>query len=123
MRLLVTGLLSLAMISSASAAGMKASVEWGPTTKCFDSKSPPIKLSGVPEGTTKLDIRMVDLDAISYPHGGGKVAYTGQKSLEYGAFRYKGPCPPSKHKYRFTVKAFDAKGKMLAKATADRSFP
>lgn len=123
MRLLVTGLFSLAMIASASAAGMKASVEWGPTTKCFDSKSPPIKLSGVPDGTAKLDIRMVDLDMPSYPHGGGKVAYAGQKSLEYGAFRYKGPCPPTKHKYRFTVKAFAAKGKMLAKATADRSFP
>ncbi|WP_242219876.1 phospholipid-binding protein [Shinella zoogloeoides] len=124
MRMLITGLISIAMISAASAENMRASFDWGPTKKCFDSKSPPIKLSGVPKGTIKLDIRMVDLNAVDYPHGGGKVAYTGENSLPYGAFRYKGPCPPSgKHKYRFTIKALDAKGKTLAKATADRMFP
>jgi len=57
-------------------------------------------------------------------HGGGKVAYSGQKSLAYGAFRYKGPCPPSgSHTYQFTVKAIDAKGKVLATAKAQKPFP
>jgi phosphatidylethanolamine-binding protein (PEBP) family uncharacterized protein len=117
-------MISLAMASAASAAGMKVSFDWGPTQKCFDSKSPPIKLSGVPEGTVKLDIRMVDLNVVDFVHGGGKVVYSGQNTLPYGAFTYRGPCPPTgRHKYRFTVKAFDAKGKVLAKAAADRMFP
>lgn len=98
------------------------SFEWGPTGKCFDSKSPPIKLSGVPKGTAKLRFRMRDLDAPNYHHGGGTVAYSGANSLPYGAFRYKGPCPPSPHVYRFSVDALDAKGKKLGSATAKKRF-
>jgi phosphatidylethanolamine-binding protein (PEBP) family uncharacterized protein len=82
-----------------------------------------MKLSGVPDGTVKLDIRMHDLNAMDYNHGGAKIAYAGQGTLGYGAFSYRGPCPPTPHKYRFTVKALDAKGKTLAKATASRRFP
>lgn len=124
MRLLIASIVSLMMVPAASAADMKASFDWGPTKKCFDAKSPPIKLSAVPEGTVQLDIRMTDQNAPEFRHGGGKIAYSGENSLPYGAFSYKGPCPPSgKHKYRFTVKALDAKGKTLAKATADRMFP
>ena len=124
MRLLIASMMSLVMVSAASATDMKVSFEWGRTKKCFDAKSPPIKLSVVPEGTAQLDIRMTDQNAPDFRHGGGKVAYSGQASLPYGAFSYKGPCPPSgKHKYRFAVKALDGKGKTLAKATADRMFP
>lgn len=110
-------------IASPALAEMKASFDWGPTGKCFDSKSPPFKLSGVPNGTTKLSFSMTDLDAPDYRHGGGKVDFTGQKALPYGAFRYKGPCPPTRHKYRFTIKAMDAKGKEIAKTTATKAFP
>ena len=84
-------------------------LDWGPTMKCFDPQSPPIEVSGVPQGTAKLDIRMIDLDMPSYPHGGATVAWSGESSLPYGAFRYRGPCPPSPHTYEFTVKALDAR--------------
>nr|WP_225168732.1 phospholipid-binding protein [Ensifer sp. IC4062] len=123
MRTILTCLLTLALTGVAHA-GMTVSFDWGPTKKCFDGKSPPMTLSGVPEGTTQLDIRMKDQNAPDFLHGGGKVAYEGQKSLPYGAFRYKGPCPPmGKHKYRFTVKALDSEGKVLGTAKADRMFP
>ena len=115
--------LAVASIAIPALADMKVSFEWGPTTKCFDSKSPPINLSGVPEGTAKLDIQMTDRNAMDFRHGGGKVAYDGTNALPYGAFRYKGPCPPSKHKYRFTVKALDKGGKTLATAQAEKFFP
>lgn len=123
MRVAILGVIVAALASSASAADMKVSFDWGPTKKCFDSKSPPMKLSGVPKGTVRLDIRMKDMNVPDYSHGGGKTDYKGD-SLAYGAVRYRGPCPPTgKHKYRFTVKALDAKGKALATATADRMFP
>ena len=122
MRIPVAFLLVLCA-SSPAMAGMSVSFAWGPTTKCFDKNSPPITLKGVPEGTAKLDIRMQDLNAMNYNHGGAKIDYSGQSSLAYGAFRYKGPCPPSTHTYRFTVKALDAKGKVLDKAEAKRKFP
>lgn len=122
MRVLLACLISLGFAGTA-AADMKVSFQWGETGKCFDRKSPPMSLNGVPEGTTKLDIRMKDLNAPDFNHGGGKVDYSGQKTLEYGAFKYKGPCPPQTHIYVFTVKALDAKGKTLATATAKRKFP
>ncbi|XUY29707.1 YbhB/YbcL family Raf kinase inhibitor-like protein [Agrobacterium sp. rho-8.1] len=111
------------VLAGPALADMKVSFEWGPTSKCFDSKSPPFKVTGVPAGTVKLGFDMKDLDAPDYYHGGGKVDYSGQSDIPYGAFRYKGPCPPTKHRYRFTVKALDAKGKELNKAVAAKSFP
>lgn len=117
--LFVAGLVA----ASPAAAGMSASFEWGPTKKCFDTNSPPFKVSGVPKGTVKLGFKMTDLDAPQYRHGGGKVEFTGKSQIPYGAFRYKGPCPPTRHKYRFTITALDEKGKEIGKTTATRSFP
>jgi phosphatidylethanolamine-binding protein (PEBP) family uncharacterized protein len=102
---------------------MAVSFEWGPTKACFDPKSPPMKITGVPEGTKQLAISMSDLNAIGFNHGGGTVAYSGQNSLPYGAFQYRGPCPPERHTYQFTVKALDANGKKLATARARKAFP
>ncbi|MCL6707470.1 hypothetical protein M8R20_10700 [Pseudomonas sp. R2.Fl] len=116
-------LLSALAIATPAAADMSMSFDWGPTKKC-DSKSPPISVKGVPDGTARLQFSMTDLNVPDFRHGGGTVDYSGQKSIPYGAFRYKGPCPPSgKHKYRITVKALDAKKKTLATAAATQSFP
>jgi phosphatidylethanolamine-binding protein (PEBP) family uncharacterized protein len=123
MRSALICLLGLA-IATPALADMSASFDWGPTKKCFDTRSPPFSVSGVPAGTAKLDFRMQDRDAMSFQHGGGKVAYTGKNAVPYGAFRYNGPCPPAPatHTYRFTVKALDTKGKTLASTTAEKTF-
>ncbi len=118
------GLLAASILALPNSAhAFSLSFEWGQTKKCFDSKSPPIKLSKVPKGTEKIRFRMVDLDAPGYPHGGGTVVYGGKASLPYGAFKYKGPCPPSPHTYQITGEALDAKGKVLGKASARKRFP
>ena len=117
--LVFTTMVGLPVVASA----MGLSFVWGPTKKCFDPKSPPMTVSAVPPGTTNLRIHMTDLDAPDYPHGGGTVAYTGNGKLPYGAFRYRGPCPPSPHTYRMTAEALDGSGKVLAAATATRRFP
>ncbi len=83
---------------------------WQGTASCFDPKSPPFSLSGVPGGTKVLRFSMKDLDAPNYPHGGGSVD--------------QGPCPPQgQHSYRWTVEAQDGTGKTLAVATVTRKFP
>lgn len=122
MRIVIAAVMALGFGSTALA-DMSVSFQWGPTKKCFDRKSPPMSFKGVPDGTVKLDIRMKDLNAPGYNHGGEKVEYSGPKSLEYGAFKYKGPCPPQPHVYVFIVKALDAKGRTLTTATAKRKFP
>ena len=111
------------LITGTCASAMELSFSWGPTKKCFDSKSPPMTVSKVPNGTEKLKFKMVDRNAMGYRHGGGTVEFKGSGNLPYGAFRYKGPCPPSPHTYEFTVQAIDMSGKVLAKATARRKFP
>jgi phosphatidylethanolamine-binding protein (PEBP) family uncharacterized protein len=105
------------------AEAMTLSFDWGPTGKCFDPKSPPITVGDVPPGTVTIDFVMHDLDAPNFRHGGGTVEYHGEKSLGYGAFRYKGPCPPAPHSYEFTATARDAQDRVLATAKARRTFP
>lgn len=113
----------LALTAGTASADMSMKFDWGPSKKC-DSKSPPISVSGVPDGTVKLQFSMTDLNVPTFRHGGGSVDYKGQNAVPYGAFRYKGPCPPSGvHKYRITVKALDAKKKTLATASATQNFP
>ncbi|MDX8535886.1 hypothetical protein RFM41_33435 [Mesorhizobium sp. VK25A] len=59
----------------------------------------------------------------AYNHGGGTVAYKGQTSLQYGAFRYRGPCPDGgPHFYNILVKALDASGGVLASGSTSRPF-
>jgi phosphatidylethanolamine-binding protein (PEBP) family uncharacterized protein len=97
---------------------------WEGTAKCFDPKSPPFSVSGVPAGTKVFRFAMTDLDAPSFPHGGGTVPYSGQTRIERGAFAYKGPCPPQgQHSYQWTIEAQDGTGKTLATATATKKFP
>lgn len=97
---------------------------WEGTASCFDPKSPPFSLSGVPAGTKVLRFAMKDLDAPSFPHGGGSVPYSGQTRIERGAFAYKGPCPPQgQHNYQWTIEAQDGAGKALGTATATKKFP
>ena len=97
---------------------------WQGTGSCFDPKSPPFSLSGVPARTKRLRFTMKDLDAPGFPHGGGTVAFTAQTEVGRGAFSYQGPCPPSgQHTYQWTVEALDAADKTLATATVARKFP
>ena len=90
-------------------------------------ETPEFSLSNVPKGTVKLNLKMVDLDVPSYPHGGGNVEYKGQKKIECGALgygSYEPPSPPSgSHTYEWTIKALDKDGKELGSAKASRKFP
>jgi phosphatidylethanolamine-binding protein (PEBP) family uncharacterized protein len=67
---------------------------------------------------------MKDLDAPTYPHGGGSIAYNGQSQIGRGAFSYQGPCPPQgQHSYQWTVEAQDGNGRTVAVATVTKKFP
>jgi phosphatidylethanolamine-binding protein (PEBP) family uncharacterized protein len=103
------------------ALAMSASFTW-----C--SGTPSFRLGGVPKGTVKLEFLMMDLQAPSYSHGGGTLAYKGQSSIPCDGLSgggYQGPSPPpgQVHTYRWFIKAFDASGKLLGETTAERKFP
>jgi hypothetical protein len=104
--------------------GFAVDVTWAGSRYCFDPQSPPFTVSGVPTGTRQLRFTMKDLDAPNFVHGGGSVAYGGQRRIERGAFSYRGPCPPAgQHRYQWTVEALDASGHSLATATVMKKFP
>ena len=112
--------LAAGLLVATPAFALKASFRW-----C--SGSPQFQISDVPKGTAKLDLQMTDLDVPSYRHGGGTVAYTGQKTIECGALNdgYRGAAPPSgqTHTYEWTIKALDAAGTALTQTTVRRKFP
>jgi len=68
---------------------------------------------------------MNDLNLRNFAPDGGTVAFTGQSKIPAGAFEYAGPCPDigHRHVYRWTAKAVDAYGRLLATATVTATFP
>ena len=118
--LLVATFVSFISVSSAYSADFGIKFAWCEST-------PEFTLSNVPKGTTKLDLRMVDLDVPSYNHGGAVLDFKGQKKIDCGTFIsqiWYPPSPPSgSHTYKWTVIAQDKDGKELASTSAERKFP
>ena len=127
MKLLIRIFISLFFLTSTvNAAEFGLAFEWG-NLKLWTSGNPnkvanPIfTLTNVPESTKTLSFRMRDKQS-PYNHGGGKVEYTGQTTIEPGAFKYDSPCPPSgKHTYAWTVTAKNKKE--IGKAKAQKKYP
>lgn len=113
----------LAALSPGAALAFSVAVDWTGTAPCFDPHSPVIRLSDVPKGAATIEFHMSDLDAPGFRHGGGIVAYSGEAMLPRGAFTYKGPCPPSPHRYRWTARALDLSGHELGKTETTVKFP
>ena len=109
------------LATPAAAQSFSASFRWCPQA------SPAFQLRGVPKGTAKINLTMMDLDVPTFQHGGGDVPYSGQNTIACGALSkatYSGPAPPSgAHTYRWTIKALNAGGGVLAQTTAQRKFP
>lgn len=98
-----------------------------------ENVSPPIAWSGVPAGTQRLALTVVDPDARNWVHwvqfdipadatgfeaarGGPNLGIKGVN--DYGELGYGGPCPPSgTHHYVFTLYALDAKLELARGAT------
>jgi phosphatidylethanolamine-binding protein (PEBP) family uncharacterized protein len=124
---------SAALIAVALASPAKAfeiSFDWSGLKLCTSGspnnvKNPAFGLKDVPKGTRFIKFRLVDRDVPSYNHGGGTVAWAGEKTIQPGAFKYKSPCPPNgRHSYEWTATAQAEKsGGKLAVAKARRNYP
>ena len=127
MKYLLSAILACGLAAPA-AAEFKIAFDWGNIPACNTGKpnrvgSPAFKLSGVPEGTTQIEFKLVDLDVPNYKHGGGKVKVGQNGTLPFGVFKYKSPCPPGEvHTYEWQAVA-KAGRKVVATATARRKYP
>jgi len=121
---LLPALFALAMAAApATASAFSARFSWAGIAAC-ERISPAFELAGVPAGSKRLRFEMKDLDVPGFHHGGSAIAYEGD-TVKQGAIRYIGPCPPGgeHHRYRWTIQALDASGKVLGTAIAEATFP
>jgi phosphatidylethanolamine-binding protein (PEBP) family uncharacterized protein len=97
---------------------------WPEHQKCFDERSPEIRVDGVPESARRLQIQMRDLDN-RYDHGGGSVPWEGAATIPEGTLdKYRGPCPSyGSPRYQITVKALDETGVAVALGRKTRRYP
>jgi phosphatidylethanolamine-binding protein (PEBP) family uncharacterized protein len=121
---LIPAVLGLAVIAApARADAFSARFSWAGIPAC-EKISPAFQLAGVPAGSKRLRFEMKDLNVPGFHHGGSTIAYDGD-TVKQGVIRYIGPCPPNgeRHRYRWTIEALDASGKVLRTATAEATFP
>jgi hypothetical protein len=102
---------------SESIAVMGVDFEWQPIDYA-SSDNPEIILTGVPEGTKRLHVSLIDLDMKMYDHGSGFVDYDGSGIIARGIIKgtYSGPAPRDSnmiHDYEITVKAYNEEGDVI----------
>lgn len=98
-------------------AEMGVDFEWQ-RTDFGSTENPEIRLTGVPEGTKRFFVGLVDLDISTYDHGGGFVDNDRTAHIARGTVKgnYNGPAPwlPDMiHDYEITVKAYDEDEKLI----------
>jgi len=99
------------------AAPMGIDFKWQLTDRGSEA-NPEIRLTGVPQGTVRFFVGLVDLDNKGYDHGGGFVDNNGSGIIARGTIKgnYAGPDPPFEtmnNNYEITVKAYDESGKVI----------
>ncbi|MDY6842678.1 MAG: YbhB/YbcL family Raf kinase inhibitor-like protein [Thermodesulfobacteriota bacterium] len=112
-------------MSNTNIATLVIDFTWTEEHRC-SSKSPEIKVSGVPEEATHFKVNLVDLDVPFWNHGGGTTENDGSGVIAEGTLKegYNGPCPPSgSHRYEFTVNAVDANENIIGTGKKMKQFP
>jgi hypothetical protein len=89
--------------------------------------SPEIKVSGTPDGTETLWVKLKNITEPTWNQGGGKVRHDGSGIIPAGALQtgYNGPCTPKgqRYKYEFRVMALDVNDMIVGFGKARHSFP
>ncbi len=110
-------LLSACSDEAENAAAMGVDFEWQQIDK-GSTENPEIRLTGVPSGTRRFMVSLIDLNLNAFDHGSGFVDNDGSGIIRRGTVKgtYNGPDPPfpsAKHTYEITVKALDEQGGVI----------
>ena len=112
--ILLTIILCACTDESKNAALIDVNFEWQQIDKGAQ-ENPEIRLTGIPPGTKRFLVSLVDLNLKGFDHGSGYAENDGSGIIARGAVKgsYNGPDPPFpsvKHRYEITVEALDDKG-------------
>ena len=129
-----TALFTLAMLSQSALAQdhLQVDFRWLIAHHCVNT-SPAIRVKNIPSGTTRLSVKMKDLDSQNPLHGGGggdvhnEAGFPSEYTIASGALdQYQGPCPDNftalGHEYQITVTALNADKKPLAQGSHKAPF-
>lgn len=110
--------LSLACQDDTPKAVLQLDFEWSKPNECSET-SPEIRISGLPETTHSLRVRLIDLYQPGADHGGWEQipVPAGGVISAGGLQQYRGPCPPkyyAQNNYEYTVEALDLNGVVMA---------
>lgn len=104
-------------LSASAQSGLTVDWAWKLSHRCNDT-STLLKISGIPEGTSRFAVQMSDLNFRNKGHGGGKVPQPGGASTEIPErvlqSSYLGLRPNNfssfGHSYQITLRALNAQG-------------
>jgi phosphatidylethanolamine-binding protein (PEBP) family uncharacterized protein len=111
---------------SKNAAVITVDFEWQRKDK-GSHDNPELRLTGVPEGTKRFLVSLVDTNLNGFDHGSGYVDNDGSGIIARGAVKgtYNGPDPPFpsvKHTYEISVKALGEKGNVIGIGKKSKKF-
>ena len=122
---------AMALVVTPALADFRLTVTtWGDIPLCTSGRpntvpNPPLVLRDIPEGTTRIDFELVDLNVPGFDHGGGRIniASNADGTIPAGTFRYRSPCPPGAvHTYEWRATA-RAGRTVLARASSRLDYP
>lgn len=128
MHLMKVAALAVLLPGTAFAADYSLSFAWGDIPSCSSGNpytvgSPEFVVKNLPAGTTTVVLKLKDLDAPNYNHGGARLKMSQSGTIPAGVFKYKSPCPPNGvHTYEWSATA-KAGSKTLGVAKARRDYP
>lgn len=108
----------------ANPATIDVAFQWTTADGC-SPRSPALTIRGLPPGTTRVSIRLTDLNMPSFTQSGDVFVPPNGQVAPGTLPNYAGPCPPAgeRHSFRFIVDAVDASNRIIGTGQATRMFP
>ena len=108
---------------SPDAVELEVDFSWEGMVPCAMGGNPEIKLSGIPDSTKTIVVRLYDSNMA---HGKQTLTYAGSSIIKEGAMdEIEGPCPRAfdSGRYKYKIEAVNENGVVIGIGSKERYFP